>query len=76
MFARITLQSLLDHTTRRILESLKANIPGQLLLIGKICFEGASGHSMYKQKYENPDSENQRIFATAYIPLKLMMTHK
>ena len=54
-FARIALQSLLDHTTRRILDSLKANILGQLLLIG---FDGASGQSMYKQKFENPDSEN------------------
>ena len=73
MFARITLQSLLDHTTRRILESLKANIPGQLLLIGKIGFDGASGQSMYKQKFENPESEDQSIFATAYVPLKLCL---
>lgn len=34
-FARIALQSLLDHTVRRILEALKNSVTGKLTLIDK-----------------------------------------
>ena len=73
MFVGITLESLEDHTTLRILKSWKANLPGKLLLIGKIGFDGASRQIMYKQKLENPESEDQSIFANAYVSLKLYL---
>lgn len=73
IFARITLQSLLDHTSRRILDSLQVSVTDQLLLIGKIGFDGASGQSLYKQKFENTDSDDQSVFMIAYVPLKLCM---
>lgn len=70
-FAKITLQSLLDHTGRRILESLKCAVTGKLVLIGKCGFDGASGQSNYKQKFENSELDDSSIFMTAYVPLKL-----
>lgn len=75
-FARITLQSLLDHTARRILESLKITVTGKLTLIGKCGFDGASGQSNYKQTFENIESDDSSIFMTAYVPLKLVLSNK
>lgn len=56
------------------LDSLQVSVTYQLLLIiGKIGFDGASGQSIYKQKFENTASDDQSVFMIAYVPLKLCM---
>lgn len=69
--ARITLQSLLDITVKRILESLPNDVQDkELNLISKWGFDGASNQSRYKQKMEG-DQDDSSIFMTSLVPLKL-----
>lgn len=76
-FATITLQSLLDHTIKIILDSMQCNVSGNLVLIGKCGFDGASGQSTYKQKFltDNSENDDSSIFMTAYVPLKLCFSN-
>lgn len=77
--AEVELQSLLDHTASRILE-LQSDVTNnldesckQLTLIGKWGFDGSSGQSEYKQKFENNNLEDSSLFVTSYVPLQLIL---
>ncbi|GBP07812.1 hypothetical protein EVAR_91336_1 [Eumeta japonica] len=53
--AKANLQDLMDHTAKRLLESLPENeveiLPEKLTLISKWGCDGSSGQSVYKQGY-------------------------
>ncbi|XP_044572242.1 uncharacterized protein LOC123257406 [Drosophila ananassae] len=75
----VSLQSLLDHTASRILK-LQSDVTDKLdeshnylTLKGKWGFDGSSGHSEYKQKFENNNLEDSCLFVTSYVPLQLFV---
>lgn len=78
-FAKITLQSLLDNTAKRILDikdcQTKIEPDKELTLFGKCGFDGASGQSVYKQMFDTVDSDDSSIFMSAYVPLKLVYSN-
>lgn len=78
--AEVELQSLLDHTASRILQSQKDvldRVPNDSLdkisLIGKWGFDGSTGHSEYKQCFSDPTLEDSSLFVTSYVPLQLVL---
>lgn len=76
--AEVELQSLLDHTTNRILESQKDVLEStenlnNLTLIGKWGFDGSTGHSEYKQTFADSSIlDDSSLFVTSYVPLQLI----
>lgn len=77
--AVVCLQELLNHTASRILllqEDLFINLPNitNAKLIVSYGFDGSTGQSMYKQRFEasGPASFDQSLFVTTVIPLKLV----
>lgn len=83
--AEVELQSLLDHTAKRIIEVQQESITLflkenkkteiEILLMCSWGFDGSSGHSAYKQKYESIPSDvqvdDQNLFATTLVPLRM-----
>lgn len=80
--ANIELQSLLDHTVNRIIQTCKMSeietIDDDLIATYKWGFDGASGQSLYKQVYqcdiENPTDES--IVMISLIPLQIASSTK
>lgn len=76
--AEINLQSLLDHTSNRIVESQMPvfdSLPEsekEFVLIGKWGFDGSTGHSEYKQKFSDSEIDDSSLFVTSYVPLQLI----
>jgi hypothetical protein len=79
--AEVPLQDLLNHTTKRILQidSVKSKIDEVkdlfepiFVLSGKWGFDGASGQSRYKQRFDSIENESdQHLFSTMFVPLDL-----
>lgn len=77
--AQVPLQNLLDHTVDRIVlmqhEVFKQfSDISEVKLIASYGFDGSSGQSMYKQRFETErsDSTDQSLFVTTLVPLKLL----
>jgi len=79
----IKLQSLLDHTVRR-LAIVQADVLSRVVTEGvttlhmtyKWGFDGSSNHSIYKQKFqESCDSIDSDLFLTSVVPLKMSAEH-
>ena len=75
--AGVPLQSLLDHLSCRILnvqseviQSLPENCVQNLLLVIKYCFDGSSGQSQYKQKFNKENASDASILVTSLVPLR------
>lgn len=67
---KLKLQSILDLTVKRLFKTLETETTeNNLSLINKWGFDGASGHSNYKQKLDGDDSS---IFMCSFVPLKLV----
>lgn len=74
--ARITLQSLLDVTAKRVLKSLSDDLQGkEMILLSKWGCDGASSQSRYKQKLDSADDDSS-IFMTSLVPIKIMCEEK
>lgn len=74
--AEVKLQGLLDHTIRRICQSInELNLSllenQNLILISKWGFDGTSGKSQYKQKFSNSDCTDSDIFLSSLVPILL-----
>ena len=77
--ASVDLQSLIDHTTYRLLKilnkSVKAPEKSTLIFIHKVGFEDSTGQSLYKTSTEDKISisyvEEQSLFFSCTIPIKL-----
>ena len=68
----VPLQELLDHTTKRILQTLKTPIVGNYILLCKWGFDGSSGQSQYKQAWlDEKSSSDESVFVTSMVPLAL-----
>lgn len=84
--AQVSLQSLLNHTSKRIVEMQEEILfrimdTCKLTEVGLVLtcswgFDGSSGHSRYKQRFKNSsdgnDFSDENIFATTLIPLQLI----
>ena len=72
-FCEVDLQSLLDHTISRILLYAKINYDSnrELILFCKYGFDGSSGHSQYKQKWNTPELKDSSLFITAVVPIEI-----
>ena len=75
--AEIQLQTLLDHTTSRLLlsqkeviESLDPNLQSEMTLFLKWGCDGTSGQE-YKQKFEDDSSSDAHVFFTSVVPFRL-----
>lgn len=76
--AEVKLQSLLNHTCRRMLlvqkdfiKELPSDTCGKLNLIVKWGFDGSSGQSEYKQRFSDENSSDANILLTSIVPLQL-----
>lgn len=73
--ASIKLQSLLKHTTKRLLQSISTDellkIPSELVLHAKYGCDGASGQSTYNQSFTNNSLSDSHVFMISLVPLRL-----
>lgn len=72
----IDLQSILDLTAKRLFQTLSMPISTsqsnkKLRLVSKWGFDGASGHSKYKQRFQNRDSDDGSVCITTTVPIVL-----
>ena len=76
------MQDVLDHTSTRIIEqsqesvteAVKGTQEGDDLKLTLVCkwgFDGASGHSAYKQTFSSPQYSDESLFSTTLVPLQL-----
>lgn len=74
-YCKIPLQSLLDHTTNRILKIssiCNKNLNAELEMVYKWGCDGSSGQSQYKQKFnDSSTSTDQTMFMFSLVPLEL-----
>ena len=77
--AEVSLQSLLDHTCKRILltqtevfNSIDSSVIRNIQMICKWGCDGSSGQSEYKQGFENETSSDAQIFLTSLVPLQIV----
>ena len=77
--AEVKLQAILDHTVdcirnmqNDVILSLTTEQLNSLLLISKWGCDGSSGHSQYKQVFENDGDSDSSIFVTSFVPLQLI----
>lgn len=73
----IPLQSLLNHTYSRLLETvdpsyISRNEESHLELICKYGFDGSSGHAIFKQSWTTENEGDENIFLTSVVPLRLV----
>lgn len=77
--AKVSLQSLLDHTVYRILQHQNDVVDRfsedqlkNLILICKWGCDGSSGHSRYKQKLSEENDSDESILFLALVPLQIV----
>lgn len=69
---QVPLQNILDHTAVRILQTLEVQLEGEFTLHCKWGFDGSSGHSAYKQVWEEKgEVSDESVFITSFVPLVL-----
>ncbi|XP_050742176.1 uncharacterized protein LOC127010860 [Drosophila biarmipes] len=80
--AEVSFQNLLDHTAHRILEMQQEVFDiwpdaTECTLIVSYGFDGSTGHSTYKQRFQLNESVglDDSLFVTTVIPLKLIDQH-
>lgn len=77
----VSIQSLLYHTCRRLLQvpNISEKITthdSNLLLTCKYGFDGSLGHSAYKQKWTENIADDQNVFVTSLVPLRLQNIYR
>jgi len=69
------LQSLLDHTSTRIVKTLNSEhlekMDNNITLVYKWGCDGSSGHSEYKQNFSRDGIKDSNLFLTTLVPLRL-----
>lgn len=73
--ATVKLQTLLNHTATRIMQGKSEEdvcaMGSELTLISKWGCDGSSGHSEYKQTFEEENASDASMFLTSLVPLCL-----
>ncbi|PZC70923.1 hypothetical protein B5X24_HaOG214604 [Helicoverpa armigera] len=74
-YAVVGLQSLLDHTVKRIFMTKTKEELSEMndtcTLDSKWGCDGSSGHSEYKQAFDEEDISDENLFLTSLVPLRL-----
>ncbi|KAL0879456.1 hypothetical protein ABMA27_003207 [Loxostege sticticalis] len=73
--AEIKLQAILDKTAERLAqdEVIRSVLPrSYYTLISKWGCDGSSGHSTYKQRFENTNATDEFLFVYSFVPLRLL----
>uniref|UniRef100_A0A2H1VFM7 SFRICE_040898 n=1 Tax=Spodoptera frugiperda TaxID=7108 RepID=A0A2H1VFM7_SPOFR len=74
-YAVVGLQSLLDHTVKRIFMTKTKDNSSEMndtcTLDSKWGCDGSSGHSEYKQAFDEEDISDENLFLTSLVPLRL-----
>lgn len=77
--ASIKLQALLDHTSRRLLESFSVDeimkLPTNLTLLTKYGCDGASGQGRYKQSIKaltENSADDSKVFMSSLVPVRMV----
>lgn len=76
--AEVDIQSLLNHTTERLIDSIKEkNIQndGDLTLLCKWGCDGSSGQSEYKQVFNTKGISDANLFLITLVPIQLRTTN-
>ncbi|XP_017481320.1 PREDICTED: uncharacterized protein LOC108370503 [Rhagoletis zephyria] len=68
----VPLQAILDKTSNSILKKLEFGAESDVILECKWGFDGSSGHSVYKQKFESQDATDEFLFVTSFVPLRIV----
>lgn len=75
--AEISLQALLNKTVERLVlaqnEVISSVLPtsSSFTLVSKWGCDGSSGHSAYKQRFENTEDTDEFLFVFSFVPLRL-----
>lgn len=77
--AEVKLQELLDQTIQRIVKTREEVLallssqhdPLSLTLVCKWGCDGSSGNSVYKQRFETKDQDDENMFLISLVPLQL-----
>lgn len=72
--ATVDLQSLLDHTAKRIFLSLPQNQNRIFIIYYKWWFDGSSGQSEYKQMFSEMPASDASVLITALVPIQIIDT--
>lgn len=70
-------QSLISHKCERIIQSHDVVFPQNcqqrslVLLNFDIGFDGSTGQALYKQHWTDSEEDNNNLFATTFIPLRI-----
>lgn len=67
-FAEVPLQNILNITAKSLIH-LNNITTKNIILECKWGFDGSSGHSIYKQKSNDPDLNEEFLFVVAFVPL-------
>ena len=70
--AEVPLQKILDKTVRSILDVNDIDTNNDIVLECKWGFDGSSGHSVYKQKFQEEEASDEFMFVTSFVPLRLL----
>lgn len=74
-YACVGLQSLLDHTTRRLFEVMSEDDLTKISVNSKFLHkwgcDGSSGHAEYKQSFIEENVSDSYMFLTSLVPLRL-----
>lgn len=78
--ADINLQGILDKTAERLVQAqsdvIRTVLPvSSFTLISKWGCDGSSGHSTYKQKFEDVTATDEFLFVFSFVPLRLYNGH-
>lgn len=75
-FAKINLQTLLDHTSQRFVCMLKdkLSIHKNLIMVSKWGCDGASSQSQYKIPFQNSSDSDLSVLICSFVPLKIYET--
>lgn len=69
--AEVDIKSIMQRTSAAILKLCKLDEnPTKVTLVCKWGMDGSSGHSRYKQKFSNEESNDEFMFFIAFVPLK------
>lgn len=77
--AEVQLQALLNHTATRLCNDVYKDVfldtnlqESNYVLIYKWGCDGSSGHSLYKQTFEDSESTDEYMFILSLVPLRLV----
>lgn len=71
LFRFLKLFRILNHTAKRILQSISIKTTSNIILHSKWGFDGTSGYSIHKQVTKG-GSEDNTLFVTSMVPICLM----